>query len=276
MTTWAWADVTATVPMTVRFDGDARSTPITDSLVDPKTLVVGDRVRVELTDARRVVVHGKGGGSYASTARSGAIRLATDVEAFALTAPDLAVSPEALGKLIRPLIGQKPTGVTVGSGSATPAADYAVAVAAASNVRLDGVFDGQGFDRYRLHWRLATASSAYLQLRFSTAGVPLTASNYVRDLAYAPAGSGFSALTDTHTALFIGSTTTTAQFGELVIDFPAIAGVAANYFGQYFAAAAGKNVVGGYMGVNNVFDGVQFLNSAGVAMSGWIKVEKVA
>ena len=67
MTSWNWATVTALSPLRIRLDGDPSAIPVTpDSLVDPRTLVVGDRVRVELTDANGLVVQGKAGGNSAT------------------------------------------------------------------------------------------------------------------------------------------------------------------------------------------------------------------
>lgn len=57
--TFFWATVTAVGPLRVQLDGDTAALPITlDSLVDPLTLAVSDRVRCELA-ANRVIVHGR-------------------------------------------------------------------------------------------------------------------------------------------------------------------------------------------------------------------------
>jgi microcystin-dependent protein len=69
ITSFKWATVTANSPLSIQLDGD--STPlalIPDSLVDPLSLSVGARVRVELS-LRKVVVHGAANGS--TTALSG-------------------------------------------------------------------------------------------------------------------------------------------------------------------------------------------------------------
>lgn len=62
LTSFKWATVTGTAPLAIRLDGDtAPLALIPDSLVDPLLLVVGDRVRVELS-LRKVVIHGKSNG----------------------------------------------------------------------------------------------------------------------------------------------------------------------------------------------------------------------
>jgi len=58
-----WGTVTGVSPLRVRLDGDTSAVPVTpDSLVDPLTLVADDRVRVELSN-NRLVVLGKSGGA---------------------------------------------------------------------------------------------------------------------------------------------------------------------------------------------------------------------
>lgn len=58
MTSFKWATVTSLFPLAIRLDGDtAPLAMVPDSLVDPTTLSIGSRVRVELTD-RKCVIHG--------------------------------------------------------------------------------------------------------------------------------------------------------------------------------------------------------------------------
>jgi len=62
MTSFKWATVTGVSPLAIRLDGD--TTPlalIPDSLIDPLELLVGDRVRVELS-IRKCVIHGAANG----------------------------------------------------------------------------------------------------------------------------------------------------------------------------------------------------------------------
>ena len=66
--TFTWATVTAVNPLAIKLDGDSAALGlIPDSLVDPLSLTVGDRVRVEQS-LRRVVVHGRSGGDVPSPA----------------------------------------------------------------------------------------------------------------------------------------------------------------------------------------------------------------
>ncbi|WNM75066.1 minor tail protein [Microbacterium phage Morrigan] len=66
LTSFKWATVTSTGPLQIRLDGD--SSPLAmvpDSLVDPLSLAVNDRVRVELSN-RKAIIHGKSGGDMPS------------------------------------------------------------------------------------------------------------------------------------------------------------------------------------------------------------------
>ena len=62
ITSFKWATVTGTSPLAIRLDGDTNPLALVpDSLVDPLSLSVGDRVRVELS-LRKVVIHGESNG----------------------------------------------------------------------------------------------------------------------------------------------------------------------------------------------------------------------
>jgi hypothetical protein len=57
--TFRWATITDDSPLTIRLDGDSNPLPLVpDTLVNPTTLVVSDRVWVHLF-GRRVIVIGK-------------------------------------------------------------------------------------------------------------------------------------------------------------------------------------------------------------------------
>lgn len=59
ITSFKWATVHTVNPIIIQLDGDsAPLAMLPDSLVDPATLKVGDRVRVELS-GRKCVIHGK-------------------------------------------------------------------------------------------------------------------------------------------------------------------------------------------------------------------------
>lgn len=62
MSTFTWGTVTALSPLRIKLDGDTAALPFTpDSLVDPLTLAVDNRVRCELA-SNRLVVLGRAGG----------------------------------------------------------------------------------------------------------------------------------------------------------------------------------------------------------------------
>lgn len=66
LTSFKWATVRGTDPLSIQLDGDpAPLALIPDTLVDPRELSVGNRVRVELT-MRKVVIHGRSNGGTAS------------------------------------------------------------------------------------------------------------------------------------------------------------------------------------------------------------------
>jgi hypothetical protein len=68
ITSFKWATVVGTVPLSIQLDGDtAPLALVPDSLIDPRSLVPGDRVRVELS-LRKAVVHGASrGGAQGGT-----------------------------------------------------------------------------------------------------------------------------------------------------------------------------------------------------------------
>jgi len=68
ITSFKWATVVGTVPLSITLDGDtAPLAMVPDSLIDPLSLVPGDRVRVEMS-LRKAVVHGASrGGSQGGT-----------------------------------------------------------------------------------------------------------------------------------------------------------------------------------------------------------------
>lgn len=66
LTSFKWGTLTAVNPLAVKLDGDSAALAlIPDSLIDPSTLSVGTRVRVELS-LRKVVIHGAANGSGGS------------------------------------------------------------------------------------------------------------------------------------------------------------------------------------------------------------------
>lgn len=79
ITSFKWATVTAVTPLGIKLDGDTVTLGLVpESLIDPLELLVGDRVRVELS-LRKCIIHGaaNGGGQSGDvklTARDAASR----------------------------------------------------------------------------------------------------------------------------------------------------------------------------------------------------------
>ena len=73
MSEFKWATVTAVSPLRFMLDGDTVALPFTpDYLLDPASLSVGDRVRVELSN-RRVVIIGRSQGDTGAVAYAAAV-----------------------------------------------------------------------------------------------------------------------------------------------------------------------------------------------------------
>lgn len=96
--TFRWGTVTAVSPLRVRLDGDTSALPFTpDSLVDPLSLLVNDRVRCEVAVRRALIVGAAGGvsrtttvfrrttGAMASTTSHLALPIATNLLGSAFT-----------------------------------------------------------------------------------------------------------------------------------------------------------------------------------------------
>lgn len=67
LTSFKWATVKSVGPISIQLDGDtAPLLLIPDCLIDPSSLYVNDRVRVEMS-LRKVVIHGKANGGSDST-----------------------------------------------------------------------------------------------------------------------------------------------------------------------------------------------------------------
>lgn len=63
LTSFKWATIKGVGPLSIQLDGDTSPLAlIPDSLVDPLSLAVNDRVRVELS-LRKVVIHGRNNGA---------------------------------------------------------------------------------------------------------------------------------------------------------------------------------------------------------------------
>ena len=85
-----WATVTGVSPLRIKLDGDTTAIPTTpDSLINPATLAVDDRVRTELSGNRLVVL-----------GRAGGVTTATDAEAILGDEDAKAVTSAALAAVL--------------------------------------------------------------------------------------------------------------------------------------------------------------------------------
>lgn len=108
-------------------------------------------------------------------------RFASPEDTLAGLADNLAVTPEGLtawGRL--PVIGQIPSSIVVGSGSASVSSDGTVTFTNCASVSWNDVFDGLGGDMYE--W-IVSMSSYGAALRFRVAGAD-RASGYSRAAVY--------------------------------------------------------------------------------------------
>lgn len=92
--------------------------------------------------------------------------------------------------------GQIPSSVTVGSGSASVAADGTVTFTGCSSVSLNGVFDGTGADIYEIYISFSNSTASHLQMRLRSAGTDYTGNHsyigFFGNLSSGPARSASS------------------------------------------------------------------------------------
>lgn len=101
-----------------------------------------------------------------TTTKPGLLMVSTDAVAVAGLATDSALVPANLGALrALPVLGQIPSSVVVGSGSASVADDGTVTFTGASSVSLNGVFDGLGADEYEVHGRMEVDAGSVVTTR---------------------------------------------------------------------------------------------------------------
>lgn len=188
ITSFKWATVTDDSPLTIRMDGDtAPLLLVPESLIDPATLLVNDRVRVELS-LRKCVIHGRAGGLQllqATTTRVGPLELATSAETIAVTDPDRGVTPLGLGAALgtTSLVGarriQASSVAKSGGGTVVTDADGTVRVTAngPTAISLNGILAVNSITVLEIHTLTSAASNN--TFRFRKAGVDLSGSNYV-------------------------------------------------------------------------------------------------
>lgn len=233
----------------------------------------------------------------ATTSVTGLTTLATDAQAIAGTDTAHAVTPHAdaaatAAALVSPLArltalelrpqGKVPSSVTVGSGSASIAADGTVTFTGCSSVALNGVFDGVGADEYMILVALTTSGAATVSSRLRSAGTNVTTGyNYAGSNTQLSAGptrySGTAQATFGWLAIAAGTGANTAV-GTMIIHRPALA-VIKFLTATAYAAIAGdrySTVEGGDAGATaSVCDGWALIPSAGT-ITGTIKVVKLA
>lgn len=281
-----WATVTAIAPLRIQLDGDTAALPFTpDSLVDPGVLAVSDRVRCEL-GGRRVVVVGRAGGLVipsASTTVAGIVPLATDAQAIAGTDTSHAVTPHALSaRLAKPVQGQVPSSVVVGSGSALVAADGTVTFTGVSSLSLNGVFDGTGGDMYEITFDYTTASAAVLNVLLRASGTDAATAYDSERLTVTNAT--LAAVQTLNSSNWVGSggmgLAGGRQFGTLFVSQPKIAVATTAIMDMAVSANPMTSSAGWYKGAllhrtASAYDGFSFVPGVG-NITGTIKVVKIS
>jgi len=251
-----------------------------DSLIDPATLVVSDRVRVELTGNLPVVRGRSGGLNPASTALRGTVELATDAETITGADAGRAVTPAGLAAVrALPVRGVVPSSVVVGSGSASVASDGTITFTGVSSVSLNDVFDGLGGDVYRVVLNIATGTDMRPGLRYRASGTDNSSSIYDSQVMYA-IGTSVSATTNgSQTSHIMGIGARDYSSGTLDIMSPALADNTAIkseiWQGDWGNANTGIAIRTGFFRSALVFDGITIFPSTGT-MTGTMKVVKVS
>jgi len=186
--------VTAIAPLRIKRDADTSELAFTPgTLVNTAFLTIGDRVRVDISRKPMLVVGRADGLAGVDTivARDAAILVATR--------------------------GQIPSSVTVGSGSATVAADGTVTFTGVSSVSLNGVFDGLGGDVYDVDFYAVTSTGATIYTRLRAGGTDDSgATSYVRTGSYSQLAAGPTRYSSTGANVFGNWCPTLAGTGSTV------------------------------------------------------------
>lgn len=199
-----WATITNVAPLRLRVDGDATELPVTpDSLLDPSSLAVGDRVRYERSGLAGVIV-GRYGGLLASTTRRGLVELATDAEAAAATDTTRAVTPSNLG--LSTVVGARrifPTSLAKAGGGTLvmdPDGTARVTASGVTGISMNGIFEAE-HDYFIdiAHFASVNQNSIF---RLRHAGVDYAGLTYVQMGTY-------------HTGSWTTGTETVAGYGQV-------------------------------------------------------------
>jgi hypothetical protein len=277
--TFRWATVTGVLPLRIKIDGDTAAIPITpDSLIDPTTLVVSDRVRTEMSGNRLVVLGRAGGLNPASATAKGPVELATDAETITGMDTSTAVTTAGLAAVrARPVQGVIPSSIAVGSGSASVDADGLITFTDVSRLSLNDIFDGLGGDVYEIYALMVGSVANNMRTRMRADGVDQTTGyNYVGTITRNAAGPTRSSLFGTS---FFGHWCSGAAYpplstGKMALWSPALAG-STNIRIASDTAASDRFMWDEYGEVSGVFDGLSVVPSAGT-MSGTMKVVKIS
>jgi hypothetical protein len=270
--TFADAYVTSLDPLLVQLDGAAEVAA--DSLIDVSLLAVMDRVRCELS-GRRVIVHGRATGlvfPYYTQAELDGGQLDTRY-----------YTESEIDALFHSPPGVTPSSVVVGSGSASVAAGGLVSFTGASSVSLNGLFDGLGGDAYQAIACGVTSNGSVVGYRLRAAGTDVSGTVYNRTAVYTLLASGptRSSATSSNILTYLDPTNggSSAIFQGTVKLFrpavnvktfavtEAVTDATADLYNWREASVAAASVA----------DGLTLLCAqAGVTMTGWIKVVKIA
>ena len=233
-------------PLRIKLDGDTSAIPVTpDSLTDPATLVVDDRVRTELSGNRLVVI-GRVGGAVRVRAAQGVI----------------------------------PSSVAVGSGSASVDADGLITFTGVSSVSLNDVFDGVGGDVYELYLRAVSSTGAIQHLRMRASGTDYSGGGYDRIAIFSNGGSPVTSAYSVDTRFCFLSPAGTGPGGPIscrtLFTEPGKSGktvsvhqATANVGNSVYIWSEAAAVSAG------AYDGITLITSAGT-LTGTVKVVKIA
>lgn len=244
--------------------------------------------------------------SYASTtSQKGFIETATDVEVNTGTDTHLAVTPEGFmyalthqrdGGLFdtryyteaeidalfkNPQMGQLPSTVVVGSGSASVTPDCTVLFNGASSVSLNDIFDGIGADAYRVTGVFDTSgAAASISVRKRKAGSDNSATEYsYQDIVGASTSVAAGASTVNGFLVQAGATGTGTTALDMVISRPKSTSARTVLLGMAGVINSTQSIVYTPMQLGPTTtkdgDGLTLIASGGT-MSGWIKVVKIS
>lgn len=166
---FTWGTVTAINPLRIQLDGDTVALPITpDSLVDPLTLAVADRVRVEMS-VRRAVIVGRSQGTYAGP-----------WVPFTFTVTNLTIGNGTVAASSRKVGGMRHIKVDIVFGSTTSMGSTPFfnlpTTATVTKSEIGTLYNRAGFDVYAGMLKISTSTANLITTAdaYLTATVPFT------------------------------------------------------------------------------------------------------